>query len=207
MSHPGTEETRFDERELWLLVSVSCLGLGGFLLVFVLLVFFSPFPSLSMITWALRPHGVRTRGKKRPCSYLPPPIFAATKHRILDAYERFVHLPRNPCAGRKHCSPLMGGRWLSRRALCSLRSSATPPGLCFGSPKSNRRSGSPWATGVTCTVALGDGRRDWSKGAWPVGLLRCAETEQGYEDFNQAQDLQRLSLSELVHGVQLELAP
>ena len=52
-----------------------------------------------------------------------------------------------------------------------------------------------------------DGRRDWSKGAWPVGLLRCAETEQGYEDFNQAHDLQRLSLSKLVHGVQLELAP
>ena len=42
MSHPGTEETRLDEGELWLLVSVSCLGLGGFLLVFVLLVFFSP---------------------------------------------------------------------------------------------------------------------------------------------------------------------
>ena len=30
---------------------------------------------------------------------------------------------------------------LSRRALCSLRLSATPPGLCFGSPKSNRRNG------------------------------------------------------------------
>ena len=68
MSHPGTEETRLDEGELWLLVSVSCLGLGFFLLVFVLLVFFSPssrrVPSLSMMTWALRPHGVRTRGKK-----------------------------------------------------------------------------------------------------------------------------------------------
>ena len=68
MSHLGTEETRLDEGELWLLVSVSCLGLGGFLVVFVLLVFFSPssrrvsFPS--MMTWALRPHGVRTRGKK-----------------------------------------------------------------------------------------------------------------------------------------------
>ena len=43
----------------------------GFCLVFLfglgLLVFFSPhlvvFPSPSMMTWALRPHGVRTRGK------------------------------------------------------------------------------------------------------------------------------------------------
>ena len=42
MFHPGTEQTRLDEGELWLLVSVSCLGLGCFLLVFVLLVFFSP---------------------------------------------------------------------------------------------------------------------------------------------------------------------
>ena len=30
MSHPSTEETRLNEGELWLLVSVSCLGLGGF---------------------------------------------------------------------------------------------------------------------------------------------------------------------------------
>ena len=69
MSHPGTEETRLDEGELWLLVSVSCFGLGVFLVVFVLLVFFSSssrrvsFPS--MMTWALRPHGVRTREKNK----------------------------------------------------------------------------------------------------------------------------------------------
>ena len=46
---------------------------SGFCLVFLfgflgLLVFFSShhvvFPSPSMMTWALRPHGVRTRGKK-----------------------------------------------------------------------------------------------------------------------------------------------
>ena len=68
MSHPSTEETRLNEGELWLLVSVSCLGLGGFWLFFVSLVFFSPSSrrasSPSMMTWALRPHGVRTRGKK-----------------------------------------------------------------------------------------------------------------------------------------------
>ena len=44
----------------WFLFGVV-FGLG-------LLLFFSPhhfvFPSLSMMTWALRPHGVRTRGKK-----------------------------------------------------------------------------------------------------------------------------------------------
>ena len=39
------------------------------------------------------------------------------------------------CAARRP----MGA--LSRRALCSLKLSATPPGLCFGSPKSNRRNG------------------------------------------------------------------
>ena len=46
-------------------------GWFGFCLVLLfglgLLVFFSPhhvvFPSPSMMTWALRPHGVRTRGK------------------------------------------------------------------------------------------------------------------------------------------------
>ena len=41
-----------------------------FCLVLGLLVFFSPhhvvLPSPSMMTWALRPHGVRTRGKKNP---------------------------------------------------------------------------------------------------------------------------------------------
>ena len=42
----------------------------------------------------------------------------------------------NPrCAARRP----MGA--LSRSALCSLRLSATPPGLCLGSPKSNRRNG------------------------------------------------------------------
>ena len=45
----------------------SCLV--GFCLVLGLLVFFSPhhvvFPFPSMMTWALRPHGVRTRGKTR----------------------------------------------------------------------------------------------------------------------------------------------
>ena len=39
------------------------------------------------------------------------------------------------CAARRP----MGA--LSRSALCSLRLSATPPGLCFGSPKSSRRKG------------------------------------------------------------------
>ena len=73
MSHLGTEETLFDEGEtasgLW-----GCFGfwfwfLFVFCLVLGLLVFFSPhhvvFPSPSMMTWALRPHGVRTRGKKK----------------------------------------------------------------------------------------------------------------------------------------------
>ena len=41
------------------------------------------------------------------CSYLPSSVFAATKHRVLYAYERFVHLLRNPCAGREHYTPLM----------------------------------------------------------------------------------------------------
>ena len=72
MSHSSTEETLLDEGETasglwWVLV----LGFG-FCLVFLfglgLLVFFSPhhvvFPSPSMMTWALRPHGVRTREKK-----------------------------------------------------------------------------------------------------------------------------------------------
>ena len=75
MSHLGTEETLLDEGEtasglgcvlgcwFWFLFGVV-FGLG-------LLVFFSPhhvvFPSLSMMTWALRPHGVRTRGKKAQC--------------------------------------------------------------------------------------------------------------------------------------------
>ena len=56
---------------LWLLVVFGFLLwflFGGFLVVLGLLVFFSPhhvvFPSPSMMTWALRPHGVRTRGKK-----------------------------------------------------------------------------------------------------------------------------------------------
>ena len=44
-------------------------GWGVFWLFFVLLVFFSPssrrVSSPSMMTWALRPHGVRTCGKKR----------------------------------------------------------------------------------------------------------------------------------------------
>ena len=43
--------------------------LFGVLFGLGLLVFFSPhhvvFPSLSMMTWALRPHGVRARGKKK----------------------------------------------------------------------------------------------------------------------------------------------
>ena len=51
-----------------------------FCLVLGLLVFFSPhhvvFPSPSMMTWALRPHGVRTRGKKFEAGltelHLPP---------------------------------------------------------------------------------------------------------------------------------------
>ena len=68
MSHPGTEETLLDEGEtasgLW-----WCFGSWlRFLFGFGLLVFFSPhhfvFPSPSMMTWALRPHGIRTRGKK-----------------------------------------------------------------------------------------------------------------------------------------------
>ena len=53
---------------LW---SVLVLGFGFCLVLLFglgLLVFFSPhhvvFPSSSMMIWALRPHGVRTRGKK-----------------------------------------------------------------------------------------------------------------------------------------------
>ena len=41
------------------------------------------------------------------CSYLPPPIFAAAEHWILDAYEGFVYLLRNPRSGRKRYTPLM----------------------------------------------------------------------------------------------------
>ena len=41
-------------------------------------------------------------------SYLPPPIFvAATEHWVLDAYEGFIDLLRNPRASRKHHTPLM----------------------------------------------------------------------------------------------------
>ena len=73
MSHPGTEETLLDEGESasgpwWRFGFWFWFLFGGFCLVLGLLVFFSPhhvvFPSLSMMTWALRPHGVRTRGKK-----------------------------------------------------------------------------------------------------------------------------------------------
>ena len=53
---------------LWPLAVFGFL-LVGCCLVLGLLVFFSPhhvvFPFPSMMTWALRPHGVRTRGKKR----------------------------------------------------------------------------------------------------------------------------------------------
>ena len=73
MSHPGTEETLLDEGESasgpgWRFGFWFWFLFGGFCLVLGLLVFFSPhhvvFPSPSMMTWALRPHGVRTRGKK-----------------------------------------------------------------------------------------------------------------------------------------------
>ena len=73
MSHPGTEETLLDEGEsasgLWWRFGFWFWFLFGVFVWFLgLLVFFSShhvvFPSPSMMTWALRPHGVRTRGKK-----------------------------------------------------------------------------------------------------------------------------------------------
>ena len=72
MSHPGTEETLLDEGEtasgLWCVLVLGFWFCLVFLFGLGLLVFFSPhhvvFPSPSMMTWALRPHGVRTRGKK-----------------------------------------------------------------------------------------------------------------------------------------------
>ena len=73
MSHPRTEETRFNEGESasgrgGFSVSGFCFGLVGFCLFLGRLCSFPPhhvvFPSLSMMIWALRPHGVRARGKK-----------------------------------------------------------------------------------------------------------------------------------------------
>ena len=77
MSHPGTEETLVDEGEtasgLWCVLVLGLVFVWCFCLVLGLLLFFSPhhvvFPSPSMMTWALRPHGVRTRGKNP--SYTP----------------------------------------------------------------------------------------------------------------------------------------
>ena len=40
-------------------------------------------------------------------SYLPSSIFAAAKHGVLYAYQRFIHFLCNSCAGRKHYTPLM----------------------------------------------------------------------------------------------------
>ena len=61
---------RGDSASGLLVVFVLGFLFGWFLFAFWgLLVFFSPhhvvFPFPSMMTWALRPHGVRTRGKKR----------------------------------------------------------------------------------------------------------------------------------------------
>ena len=72
MSHLRTEETLPDEGELasgpWWCFGFFCWVFGCFLR-FLFLCYFplhhAVFPFLSMMTWAPRPHGVRTRGKKR----------------------------------------------------------------------------------------------------------------------------------------------
>ena len=72
MSHPGTEETLLDEGETasglwWCFGSWFWFLFGVFVWFWGCLCSFPPhhvvFPSPSMMTWALRPHGVRARGK------------------------------------------------------------------------------------------------------------------------------------------------
>ena len=97
--HSSTEETL----RLWNLGLSPCLVLVGFwfwVLLLVVCVFglaflfwssyqSAKFPSLSTMTWACRPHGVRTRGKKGICVVCGagalPVAFACCVRRLLPA--------------------------------------------------------------------------------------------------------------------------